>query len=272
MATLEGVVRKASKMSRPELGRRGGLPGPVPVLQFAFATQDRHPLGRRDDEQRPGVGTELEPRVATAPRKARSSGGDRSTAKWSSAWSQSSTSTAVCAASAGYFGIAVLHDLGAEAGVLEGVRAERLLDERLGGEKRRAAGPRPAGDPVRVVDDRLVLVADVPGQVAGAGAAIRVQIAAGELAAVDPRDSRPDRARLAQDVDAVAVRGCVGPDLVSGSRGSFTWASSLRGSPIIKVRDRNETAVLRSDKLDRRGNRLPSEASRYGGFLRPDTD
>jgi hypothetical protein len=64
---------------------------------------------------------------------------------------------------------------------------------------------RPAGDVVRVVVDRLVFGVDVPGQVAGAGVAVRVQIAAGELVDVDPRDSRPDRAGLAQDVDAVAV-------------------------------------------------------------------
>jgi hypothetical protein len=75
-------------------------------------------------------------------------------------------------------------------------------------------------------DDRLVLVADVPRQVAGDGAAVRVQIAAGELADVEPRGSRPDRAGLARDVDAAAVRGRVGSDLLSGSRRSSTRASS----------------------------------------------
>jgi hypothetical protein len=60
----------------------------------------------------------------------------------------------------------VRQELVAEGDVVEAVRVERLLDQPLDGEERRAAGPRPAGDLVRAVDDRLVLVADVPGQVA----------------------------------------------------------------------------------------------------------
>ena len=88
-------------MSRPELGRRGGLPGPVPVLQFAFATQDRHPLGRRDDERRPGIGTELEPRVAMASRKTCLCTGEPKASRWSGARSQETTDWLLARAKAG---------------------------------------------------------------------------------------------------------------------------------------------------------------------------
>jgi hypothetical protein len=47
----------------------------------------------------------------------------------------------------------------------------------------------------------------------------RAAEAAGELADVKSRDSRPDRARLAQDVDVVAFRGHAGPDLLPGITG-----------------------------------------------------
>jgi hypothetical protein len=48
--------------------------------------------------------------------------------------------------------------------------------------------------------------------------------------------------------------------------------SRLRGSPIIKVRDRIETAVLRSDKLDRGEAVYHLRRLETAGFLRPDQE
>jgi hypothetical protein len=62
----------------------------------------------------------------------------------------------------------------AEGGVVEAVSVGRHLDQPLDGEERRAADPQPGWRSFRVVDDRLVLVDDIPGQIAGAAAAVRV--------------------------------------------------------------------------------------------------
>jgi hypothetical protein len=91
-------------MSRPGPGCHGGLPGTVPVSQFAFARQDRHPLGRRDDERRPGIGTELEPRVAMASRKTCLCTGEPKASRWSGARSQETSSSVLARAKSGYFG------------------------------------------------------------------------------------------------------------------------------------------------------------------------
>ena len=95
---------------------------------------------------------------------------------------------------------------------------------------------------MRVGDALLVLRVHRPPHVAGAVVAVRAAEATREFADVLDGDPEADLAGLAQDVDAVAVRGRGVPDLVSGYHGSFL--------PGPQLGHRREEAFHRAVPLD----------------------